>query len=429
MREIILMVLVALSVPLVLKRPLLGVLIYLGANVVRPEMLFWGGGGGSYVFKIYYLLIIVASFARGYLARLGRLTQREFLLMIWLITAVSVSLLFAQYQVFRGSYYAVEMLKTLIICAFIYMVADGFDDVKKMLNVLLWCFAFLGLWGIEQQFRGNERLEGLGGSAWGDSNGVAAVFVMFLPVALAKLYTSENRKAYWRAAGIVAIMVALIVCTKSRGGLVGLVVAVAAYAFFAGNVRKIVVAAVLMLLAAMPFATEAYLERMKTMQSSETLDGSGKSRLVLWEAGLMVFADNPLFGTGFLTYPQAKMEYKHRFLDLDEEFHSWVFREEAKKVTHNTYIQILSDCGLFGAVPFMLLISGAVLSGMRARRLRIIWPEKSKEIQWLCGLSAGITGFAVCIIAIDALLQPFLYIQLVFTGICSRLITSGGDTA
>lgn len=417
------MILVVLSVPLVFKRPLVGMAIYLGANVIRPEMLFWGGGGGAYVFKVYYGLLLVTTFIRGYMAEIRRIFNREFLLMVWLFVAVMVSMAFAQYPIFRGDYYMYELLKGFGICALLYVIARDYDEVRTLQNVLLWCFAFMGVWGIQQQFLGNERLEGLGGSSWGDSNGVAAAFVMFLPVALAKLFTAETRKEYWRAAGIVAIIVALIVCTKSRAGLLGLIAAVASYGYYSRSVRKIAVTFLLMAVVAMPFATKAYMDRMKTMEGEGSLDASARSRLVLWQAGLMVFADNPFFGTGFLTYPEAKMKYESRFMDLDEDFRKWVFRSEAKKVTHNTYIQMMSDCGLFGAIPFVLLISGGISTGIRARRLFYRYPERTAQLKWLCGIAAGITGFAVCIITIDAVLELFLYIQLVFAGILLRLLS------
>ncbi len=41
MRSVFFIVLILASVPLVMRRPLWGVAIYLGFNIIRPEMLFW----------------------------------------------------------------------------------------------------------------------------------------------------------------------------------------------------------------------------------------------------------------------------------------------------------------------------------------------------------------------------------------------------
>lgn len=422
MRELILLFFVALSVPLVIKRPVIGMVIYLAINIIRPEMLFWGGGTGAFVFKFYYGLVIVAAICQGYLANMEKVLRMESLMMVWLLCAVFASIQFTQVSVAIADYYALEMLKTFGICLLIYLLVDEFSNIRTIQNILLGCFTLLGLWGIEQQFRGNARLEGLGGNSWGDSNGVAAIFVMFLPVAFAKLFTSNGRREFWSATAIVAVMVALIVCTKSRGGLVGLVVAVFAYGFYSRNMKKIAVVALLMAVVALPFASKPYLDRMKTMKSSDALDDSANSRFILWKAGLLVFADNPIFGTGFLTFPEAKMKYERNFAELDDDFRAWVFREDNKKVPHNTYIQMMSECGLFGIIPFMALIAGGIYSGIRSRALLLRLPHKNEQLIWLCGLSAGITGYSVCILAIDAALVLFLYVQLAFIGILYRML-------
>lgn len=352
--------------------------------------------------------------------------HREFLLMLWMLTAVFLSIFFTQYHVETNLYYAIELLKLFGICALIYLLVIDYSDMQQLQNTLLVCMTFLGIWGIEQQFRGNERLEGLGGSAWGDSNGVAAVFVLFLPVALAKVYSSLKRRDMWISLGMVAVMVALIVCTKSRGGLLGLLACIFCFGFYAREMSKVLKVAAIIALFAAPFATDAYLERMKTMQTtdSEEIDGSARSRLILWRAGLMVLADNPVLGTGFMTYPEAKMNYEHNFLNLDDSFREWVFRKENKKVTHNTYIQILSDCGITGGLPFILLITGAIRTGFYARNKLKDQPDNS-QLLMLSGFCAGLTGFAVCIVFIDAIQSTFLFVQLVCAGILLRITETG----
>lgn len=427
----LLLLLVAGSIPWCLKRPILALAIYLGANILRPEMFFWGGHTGSYLFLVYSAVIVIASFGGNYFSNLGRLRSREFLLMTWLFLAVLVSMFFADYYVIRSSYYAFELGKGFVICAFIYLLVSEFSEIRMVQNALLGCLALLGVWGVQQHFRGNERLEGLGGSAWGDSNGVASVFVLFLPVALAKAFSGSSRKERLFGWGCVAVMVVLVICTKSRGGLLGLVAAAVAFGFFTGRFRNVVVAALFMAVMALPFVTDSFLERVKTMESGRSLDGSASSRLVLWQAGLMIFTDHPVLGSGFLTYPEAKMKYQNRFNDLDPDFKGWVFREVDKKVTHNTYIQMLADCGLLGAIPFFLLVLGGVRAGFLARREAAadpaMAPEKREQLTWLAGISAGLAGFAVCILTIDSLLLPFIYVQLVFAGVLSRQVAPGRE--
>lgn len=426
MRELVLALIVVASIPFILKRPWLGVVAYMGINIIRPEMFFQGGGQGNYVFKVYYALVIITALIGGHLYKVRHAINRQSLVMVWFLAGVWVSIVFMQYPAWRPDFYALELTKTVVLCALISMMVDKLEDLLKIQNVLLVCFALLAIWGIEQSLRGNERLEGLSGA---DSNGIAALYVMFIPVALAKLYTSVTRKQKVISAGIVALMVILVVLTQSRGGLLGLIVAVAAFGWYIRNLRKIALVGALGAVLVLSFAGKAYVDRMKTMEAvtgTQTLESSARSRLILWQLGLMIFADNPLYGTGFFTYPSAKLEYQDKFSDLEGEFKAQIFRDYQRKVTHNSYIQMLADCGLFGAIPFILLIAGGVLSGFRARRLLIRFPEKSAELKWLCGLCAGMSGFAVCIFFLDAVTEVFIYFQLTFIWIMLRLLTEEG---
>jgi len=422
MREWILLILVVISIPLVLKRPFWGIAIYLGATIVRPEMLFWGGSTGSYVFMVYYIAIVVGIFLHDGFGKIGQAVRRETLLLAWLLSAIFLSVVLAQYPIFRGYYYVFELLKAFGICAILYLLVNDFEDFRRIQNVLLGCFAFLAVWGIDQHFRGNERLEGLGGSAWGDSNGVAAMFILFLPVALAKAFASEKRSQYWVSLGIAALMIVLIVCTQSRSGLIGLVVSLCMFGFYSRKSLKVVQTIALLAIVALPFASQQYISRMNTMAGGEEFKSSAQDRITLWKAGLMVFADNPLIGTGFLTFPEAKMKYEDRFLYLDDEFRESIFRTGNKKVAHNTYIQLLSDCGLIGAIPFVLLLGGGIALGLKARRMLRDSSEHSVELLWISGLSAGMAGFAVCILSIDATMEIAIYVQIVLAAILYRII-------
>jgi O-antigen ligase len=429
MREWILIGLMLASVPLVLRRPQWGMIIYLGASIIRPEMLFWGGDGGSYLFKVYYLLILAGMFMQHYIRKLGQVPKRELLLMMWLLTAIFISAVLAQYPIYRGFYYIFEMVKTFGLCVMLYLLIDDLEDIKRLQNVQLACFAFMAVWGIDQHLRGNERLEGLGGNAWGDSNGVAAVFILFLAVAFSRTMTSSSRKQVLLYLGVTILMIVLIICTKSRSGLIGLIVALASFGFYSRHALKVVQIGALLAIAAMPFISQSYLERMQTMSGVEGFESSAQDRITLWNAGMMVFADNPLVGTGFLTFPEAKMKYENRYYYLEDEFRASIFRTINKRVTHNTYIQLLSDCGLLGAIPFILLVGGGIWRGFQARRLLLTNPEHKDQLLLLAGLSAGITGFAVCIFSIDAVLELNFYVQLVMVSILYRIIRGAIVTA
>ncbi len=413
MREYFLLGLVICSVPIVLKKPFWGLVFYLGFNIIRPEMLFWGGYSGSYVFRTYYLLVLFSCFINGYFFSLRRSLRFEIGLMAWLFAAIWLSMLFSPFPaVPRASYYFENLAVDFLLCVLLTLVLRERTELEAFSNALIFCMSLLAVWGIQQHFLGNVRLEGLGGTAWGDSNGVGSVYVLFLPLALGKYLFAETRRGKFLGLAATILMVLLVIFTESRAGLVGMVCAFLALAWYSRSVKKVLLAAFLAAIVALPFITNTYTKRIETMRSSHTLDASARSRLILWQAGLMVFADHPIFGTGFMTYPQAKMGYEDRFYNLDEGFRKWVFRREHKKVTHNTYIELLSDCGLMGGIPFILLVLLGIRYGFRARSLLSKKHADRQGILLLSAVSAGITGFSVCIMTLDAALAVFLYVQI-----------------
>ena len=411
MREYFLLGLVILSVPIVLKKPFWGLVFYLGFNIIRPEMLFWGGNSGSYVFRTYYLLVLFSCLINGHIFNLRRSLRVEIGLMAWLFAAIWVSMLLSPYPANpRASYYLENLAVDFVLCVLMVLVLRERTDLENFTNALIFCMALMAIWGIQQHFLGNVRLEGLGGKARGDSNGVAAMFVLFLPVPLAKFLFSETRRRKFLGLTVTILMVLLVIFTESRAGLLGMGTAFLALAWYSRSVKKVLLTACFAAVVALPFITKGYTQRVETMRSTNTLDDSALSRLVLWKAGLMVFADHPYFGTGFMTYPEAKLSYEDRFYRLDEDFRKRVFTNT--KVTHNTYIELLSDCGLVGGIPFILLVLLGIGYGFRARRL--LWAAKDDRsgIFLLGAVSAGITGFGVCVITIDAALAVLLYVQI-----------------
>lgn len=397
-------------------------------NIIRPEMLFWGGES-----PLRPMILVIGATIFGTVLKLRReqakrFMQRELLLLVWFYVAIMASIAQSQYGSPDAERYAEEIFKLNIISFVLVALLDDQQRVISYQNVLLVFVVLLGIWGIEQSYRGNVRLEGLGGRAFGDSNGVAAVFVLFFPVALSKVIEPDGtgkRKVAGAISGFVTVL--LIIFTKSRGGLLGLTAATAM--MIARSKKKAKFAVIILLIAAiaLPFMSEEYLERMSTMKSEETMDASGLSRLILWKAALKIFVDNPLFGTGLLSYPVAKMKYEGEFEYLDRGFKDWVFRADSPKVTHNTYLQVLSDTGLFGAVPYYLLIVGTFVSNFRTRRANPVKAQGSRTMNLLSAIESGILGYCVCIMFIDAVFTIFLPIQIVVSAIIRRIIRSEAE--
>lgn len=392
----------------------MGVALYIGLNIIRPEMLFWSETSGNFVYKSLYLFIVLAALLKGYFSRMRELANKQVVLMILMLAGVLLSEAFSIYSGDVNSQYAIELAKNIGFCLLVVLIVNTNDEIVLMQQIMLGCFSILGFWGIIQSIHGNERVEGLGGAAWPDSNFVAAIFVLFLPLAIAQLITAARNYHRLAALGVLLTMLVLIVCTKSRAGAIGAIISIVMFGFFAKKMRNTLISVTTGVVLIASFAGESYIERMNTMRSMDHADFSALSRITLWQAAAMVFVDNPLLGTGFMTYPEAKMKYMNRFQELDESFVKEVFRPENKKVTHNTYLQMLSDCGLVGGGAFIALIVSAIMMGFSSRQLLDRHPEIASSVYWLHAICAGICGFAACIFTLDMVTIIFIYLQITF---------------
>lgn len=394
-------------------RPFYGLCVYISFNILRPEMFFWGGRSANIIFKV----TIISTFL-GWL-RLRPNPRRlvsysDFWLFLWLWGACAISLIMSDYSLEpKAWYYCTEIFKLWILVFVILGLAYKKEHLIKLEYVSLIAISLLSLWGIEQHFRGNSRLEGIGGQAFGDSNSLAAVAVLYFPIALNYALTAKNKK--WKFVWFfsVACIATLIIFTQSRGGFLGLIAGVL-YLFFRTRKKKtLLVVCTTVVLVCAPFLAQDYTNRLTTIgQGSQDRDVSAGSRLVLWQAGVLMFVDNPIFGVGLLNFAKAKIIYKdHLSGNFDQDLLDYSFRDY--KVGHSTYFtQLLAEGGLVLAIPYFWLIGGFLLRGLGVRKRERV-DKDSALLDLLAGIEAGVVGHCISIMFINALFLYFLPLQLV----------------
>jgi O-antigen ligase len=394
--------------------PFYGLCIYVGFNIIRPEMLFWGS---SHTANIIFKVSLIAT-ALGYFRLRPNprsLTScGEFWLLLWIWLATVISLLFSKYPLERKAwYYSNEILILMGLGCLILGIVYRKEQLIKFQNFILACISFMSLWGIEQHFRGNERLEGLGGTAFGDTNGVAAIGVLYFPIALNSFLTTKEkkRKIIWLVSAL--LIAGLIIFTQSRGGFLGLVVSVAYLALRTKKKKSLLIVCCLATFAASPFLAKEYTERLSTITADEEeRDMSSGSRLVLWQAGLLMFIDHPIFGVGLLNFAKAKAPYKQYLVGkVDEELLDYSF--QGFKVGHGTFFtQLMAEGGLLLTIPYLWLIGGFLVGALQIKK-RKGNDGDSELLDLLAGMEAGVVGHCFSIMFINALFMYFLPIQLV----------------
>ncbi len=216
-------------------------------------------------------------------------------------------------------------LSWLILCAVGYVAARGVLDFASGTNLMK-----------------GERLHGSISGLMGNPNDLAMNMVTFLPLAVVIAITKGRTFPRVAAGVIAALMMATILFTKSRAGLLGLAAALLVLVIEGRRLRPgLGVAAIVTLLMAAPFMPTWFWTRIASITNpAEDDSGSRQARKDLMWEGWQTFLDYPFTGVGagqFKNYNPAG-------------------RLEPWRETHNVLLQIAAELGVFGLLAFLLLI-------------------------------------------------------------------------
>lgn len=195
---------------------------------------------------------------------------------------------------------------------------------------------------------------------------------------------------------------AIIVCS-SRGAV--LAVVIAALAAWTRNPRRLG-AAVLFLLfvpGLIYVLPEASKERYRSALHWQE-DKTASQRLALWGAGLRMFHDHPLLGVGPGNFP---LNYSQTYANPDEDPASWV--------PHSIYIQSLSELGVAGTIPVLLLLLGCFRLNAQTRK-HLVKQGSGKRRGFdhflALGLDMALIGYMVSGAFLTVLYYPHLWVIL-----------------
>lgn len=210
-----------------------------------------------------------------------------------------------------------------------------------------------------------EVIEGRATGTIGDPNELAAALIVGLALG-AGLMLSRGRALALRLGGLAAIPICAggIFLSLSRGGLIALMAMLVAGAFLAGRWRP----AMLGLLAGVAASGIVYFTQIASLPARErvTTAGGGSGRSDLWTIGLRMVRAHPIGGVGVGNFPVVSHNY---VLQPGLIKRSELIFSIAPKVTHNTYLQVLTEMGIPGLALFLGIIVTSLLCALRAARL------------------------------------------------------------
>lgn len=224
-----------------------------------------------------------------------------------------------------------------------------------------------------------------------DANIFAMNELVVLPLVLAA--AAEARRTWVRIACYVgvAVILAAVVASLSRGGLIALAVVLALLAvtprsalYRSGTQRFAVQAFVVAVsVVALGLASGALAERFETSEE----EAAGTGRVNEWRAGLTAFERDPLIGLGFGGFTVESNELLRSTPRVD--LRTFTITEGGQRV-HSAYIGAAAELGLVGLTLYL----GLLLSTALALRRVAVRANDSLPRRTAVALLIALAGFA-----------------------------------
>ena len=251
-------------------------------------------------------------------------------------------------------------VKIILIFALMMSTLSTPKRLYQMTWLIITVCGYISVRGIYDYLRGvnlmeGNRLRGAVGGFMENPNDLAMNLIVFMAPALFIVFKDRGAVRRLFALGIVGVMAIAIVLTKSRAGFIGMAGMGLVVLYYMVRERPGVIFAIIFAaLLAAPVMPGAFWDRMATITNPDAEQtGSRQQRIQLYRQGIQVFAENPLTGVGagqFQNYDGAMMVERWR-------------------ATHNVWLQVAAELGIFGLAAFAFLVWRAFSSCFAVRRL------------------------------------------------------------
>lgn len=381
MRDLLITAIVFGMLPVIIKRPWVGCLMFVWVSLMTPQRFAFGF---AYNFPFASLIAICTLF--GLL-----LTQDElrydinvvlFLLLLfplWMCVTYAFAL-----EREAGFVRWVEVMKIFFFLHVSALVLRTRRHIEWLLWVIVVSVGFFGVKGglFTLLSGGANKVYGPPGDSFlSDNNAISVALAMVIPLMYYLRAVAESR---WVRHSLLISMVLsgiAVLGSYSRGALVG-VSAMLLFLFFKSQSKMLFGMALLVVVPlAISVMPSAWSDRMNSISTYEQ-DSSAMGRINAWQTAINIANDRPLVGGGFELYSQ---ETFRRYAPDPEDVHA----------AHSVYFQMLGEHGYVGLLIFLSI---GISTWRMARRL-ITEASPHPETLWAARLAraiqASLVGFAV----------------------------------
>ncbi len=380
MRDLLIAAIVFGLLPMVLRRPEVGIYLWCWISYMNPHRLAYGF---AHDFPWAYIIAVATL--------LGMLVSKEPKRILWtretiLIAVLVIWMLITTYFAFFPDLAWQGWLKAFKIQLMTFVTIMVITN-RQRLHGVYWMIALsLGFYGIKGGIftilhGGIYRVQGPEGSFIGGNNEMALALVMTIPV-IRYLHLQEKRQ--WLKMGLAGAMLLTAIAaigSQSRGALLGMVAMGLLLWLKSRNKLMTAILISLSIGAIAAIMPQAWYDHMKTTENYQQ-DDSAQGRINAWYTAFNVAKDR-ITGGG---------------IDM---FHPAVFRRYAPNPNnvhdvHSVYFEVMGEHGFIGFGIFMSILA---FTWMKASSI-IRRTKRNLELKWASDMAAmtqvSIIGYCTC---------------------------------
>ncbi len=328
MRDLFVLVVVLGSLPLILRRPWVGILVWGWLSYMNPHRLTWGFAADFPFAQIVALTVLVAVLVSREPKKIPWL-QPTVVLLVFVLWMVVTTLTAVREEV------AVLQLEKVLKIQLMTFVTLMLITTRERVDALVWVIVLsLGFYGIKGGIftlltGGGYHVFGPMGTFIGGNNEIGLALIMTIPLMRYLQLRTDRPWLRWGLLGATGWTLVAILGTQSRGAFVGIS---AMLLFLMWKSRKrvtLLFVLVLLVPLALSVMPDSWFERMESIQHYEE-DASAQGRFQAWNFAMNVASERPLVGGGFE-----------------------VFR--GRTDAHSIYFEVLGEHGYVGLLLFLWL--------------------------------------------------------------------------
>ncbi|BBB28756.1 putative O-glycosylation ligase, exosortase A system-associated [Neptunomonas japonica] len=340
MRDLLITLIVFGSIPFILRRPYIGILMWSWLSYMNPHRLAYG-----FAYDMPFAQVIAITIFMAFVFNKDRQSiPFSGTVVVWVLFLIWASLTtyFAIYPDFAAEQY-IRIIKIQIFTFLTMALITNQDRINKLIWVIALSIGFYSIKGgiFTIMTGGSFRVWGPAGSFIEDNNELALACLMVIPLMYYLMVQLNNRWFKYAMGGAIFLSLASVIGSQSRGALIAIAAVLGFY--WLKTKSKFVSAFVILFIVAAGwnFMPTSWHERMDTIGNYEE-DASAMGRINAWIYSINI-ANDRLLGGGFSSWSTNTYA---------------VYSPDAELVVvaHSIYFNVLADHGWIGLILFLLVL-------------------------------------------------------------------------